>query len=200
MICPGGGLGGSRARPPVGWAMWDGEIFPRAAPSGFLPPAPSPPPKRPHKGRSGPLLPGQGGACLVSDLDRRFECRDRRTIRPPKPSLDVNKQPVFFLTTWPNFLEIISTSTSTAQPKRPASEMGQSNLPSCGSVRWRRAVFITRTWDGPFAAGTASDCDLRHLPNWVGNGYGALRTLQFHWRWGLLQLPHQLIARHRGRL
>lgn len=152
--------------------------------------APSPPPSALARGRSGPLLPGQGGACLVSDLDRRWpvgapcchrECRDRRTIRPPKPSLDVNKQAVFFFTTWPNFLEITSTSTSTAQPKSRASEIGQSNLRSCGSVKWRRAVLITRTWDGPFAAGTASDCDLRHLLNWAGNGYGALRRLQFHW-------------------
>lgn len=61
-------------------------------------------------------------------------------MQGPKPSLDVNKQPVFFLITWPDFLEL----TSTAQPKRPASEMGQSNLPSYGSVKWRRAVFITQ--------------------------------------------------------
>lgn len=185
MICPGGGLGGR-------WAMWDGEIFPRAAPSG-----PQSPPKRPRKGAIGPTPPraGWGVPCLRSRqaLARwamstgngapccHRECRDRRTIRPPKPSLDVKKQAVFFFTTWPNFLEIASTSTSTAQPKSRASEIGQSNLRSCGSVKWRRAVLITRTWDGPFAAGTASDCDLRHLPNWAGNGYGALRRLQFHW-------------------
>ena len=101
---------------------------------GFPPPVP---PRRPppSQGAIGPTScrPGWGVPCLRS-LDRRWpldhvdgkwramlpsECRDRRTTHPPKPSLDVNKQPVFFLTTWPNFLEITSTATSAAQPKRP---------------------------------------------------------------------------------
>jgi hypothetical protein len=92
-----------------------------------------------------------------------------------------------------------------------ASEMGQSNLLSCGSLKWRRAVFITRTWDGPFAAGTAPDCYLRHMPSsvgvwvrstpWVAVPLGMRRTQPSlgDWAWELRQLPHQLIARRRGR-